>query len=208
MKFYDCATAPSPRRVRVFIAEKGIEVPSAQVNLREGEQLGEEFRKLNPDCTVPVLELDDGTALTEVFAICQYLEESHPEPQLMGRDNRERALVTMWNAKIEQHGFAAIADMFRNKAKGFSGRAMTGPNDFAQIPELAERGRARTELFYDRLQERLADSEYVAGDTFTIADISAMVAIDFASWMKLEIGERPFLRRWYDTVSARPASKV
>ena len=208
MKFYDCATAPSPRRVRVFIAEKCIDVPSVQVNLREGEQLGEAFRALNPDCTVPVLELDDGTALTEVFAICQFLEGLYPEPQLMGRDNQERALVTMWNAKVEQHGLAAIADMFRNKAKGFSGRALTGPTEFAQIPDLAERGRARTELFYDRLQERFAGSEYLSGDTFTIADISAMIAIDFAGWMKLEIGDRPDLQRWYDAVSMRPASKV
>ena len=93
MKFYDCETAGSPRRVRIFIAEKGLEIPTTMVDLRNGEQLGAEFRKLNPDCTVPVLELDDGTALSEVFAICQYLEALHPEPCLMGSDDKERAQV-------------------------------------------------------------------------------------------------------------------
>ena len=208
MKFYDCSTAPSPRRVRIFIAEKGIDVPTVQVNLREGEQLRAEFRNLNPDCTVPVLELDDGSVLTEIFAICQYLEELYPEPRLLGSDARERAMVTMWNAKVEQHGLAAIAEMFRNKAKGFSDRALTGPANFPQIPQLVERGNVRSLLFFDRLEERLAHSDFIAGGAFTMADISAFVAIGFAGWMKMEIGDRPHLQRWYDGVAARPASKL
>ncbi|MBT8080229.1 MAG: glutathione S-transferase family protein [Gammaproteobacteria bacterium] len=208
MKFYDCETAPSPRRVRIFMAEKDIAIPVVQVNLREGEQLGEEFRRLNPDCTVPVLQLDDDSTLTEVFAICQYLEECHPEPALLGRTAAERATVTMWNSKIEQHGLAAIAEAFRNKARGFSGRALTGASNFAQIPELAERGRMRSELFFDRMEALFATNEFVVGDYFSFADISALVAVDFAAWMKIGMHGREHLQRWHAAVSARPSASA
>ncbi len=206
MKFYDCATAPSPRRVRVFLAEKDIDVESQEVDLRNGEQFGDSFRKLNPDCTVPVLELDDGTALTEIIAICQYLEDLHPEPRIMGRDAKEKALVLMWNAKVEQQGFSAIAEAFRNSAKGFRNRALTGPNDIAQLPELAERGRARAAQFFERLDAHLADQPYLAGDNFTLADITGFVAVDFAGWLKISIGDQQVnLQRWFDEVKQRPA---
>jgi len=207
MKFYDCATAPSPRRVRIFIAEKGIDIDTQEVDLRNGEQLGDAFKAINPDCTVPVLVLDDGTALSEVFAICQYLEETHPEPAILGRDAKERALVTMWNSKIEQQGLAAIAEVFRNKSKGFKGRALTGQQGFEQLPALAERGMTRLLQFYDRLDERLNSSKYIAGDAFTLADITAFVAIEFAGWLKVEIGEdRANLNRWFKEIKQRPAS--
>ena len=123
MKFYDCRTAPSPRRVRIFLAEKGVEIPVVEVDLGAGEQLGDAFRKINPDCTVPVLELDDGTILSESFAICQYLDAIYPDPPLMGRDPRERALVTMWNGKVEAQGMGALADAFRNRARGFAAQS-------------------------------------------------------------------------------------
>ena len=111
MKLYDCTTAPSPQRVRIFLAEKGIDIPLVQVDLRNGEQLGDAFRAINPDCTVPVLELDDGTRISEIIAMCQYLEDQFPEPALLGRDSLEKAMVSMWNAKIEQNGIAALADL-------------------------------------------------------------------------------------------------
>jgi glutathione S-transferase len=209
LRFYDCQPAPSPRRVRIFIAEKGIEVDTVEVDLANREQLGAEFKRINPDCTVPVLELDDGTYLSEIFAICQYLEETHPEPALMGRDATERALVTMWNTKIEHQGLAAMAECLRNRAKGMQGRALTGPDDFEQIPELVDRGRRRFELFMDRMDGHLKDSEFVVNDGFTVADISLVVAIDFAAWSKLTIGdERGNLGRWYDQVSVRPGVQV
>jgi len=207
MKFYDCSTAPSPRRVRIFLAEKGIDIETQQIDLRNGEQLSDTFREINPDCTVPVLELDDGTALSEVFAICQYLEDVYPEPNLLGLDARERALVTMWNSKIEQQGLAAVAEVFRNQAKGFKGRALTGPQNFEQIPALVERGVVRTERFFGRMNQQLEGNQYVAGDRFSLADISTFVAVEFAAWLKLEIGsERPDMQRWYDEIKARPAS--
>lgn len=205
LKFYDCQPAPSPRRVRIFIAEKGLDIETVEVDLRNREQLGAEFKKINPDCTVPVLELDDGTRLTEIFAICQFLEESFPEPPLMGRNVTERALVTMWNSKIDHLGIAAMGECIRNRAKGMQGRALTGPDDFEQIPELVDRGRRRFELFMNRMDEHLRDNQYVVGDSFTVADISLLVAIDFAAWSKITItDEMVNLRRWYDLVSVRP----
>ena len=206
MKFYDCLTAPSPRRVRLFLAEKGVDVESQEIDLRNGAQFSESFRKLNPDCTVPILELDDGTALTEIIAICQYLEDLHPEPRLMGRDAKEKALVLMWNAKVEQQGLVAIAEAFRNSAKGFRNRALTGPNDIAQLPELAARGLARAKQFFDRLDAHLADQLWLAGENFTMADITGFVAVDFSAWIKISIGDGQVnLRRWFDEVRQRPA---
>ena len=209
LKFYDCQPAPSPRRVRIFIAEKGLEIETVEVDLGNREQLGEEFRKINLDCTVPVLELDDGTRLSEIFAICQYLQETFPEPILMGRDATERALVTMWNTKIEHQGLAAMSECLRNRAKGMKGRALTGPDDFEQIPELVDRGLRRFELFMDKMDRHLEDKEYVTGDTFTVADISLLVGIDFAAWSKITITDAMVnLRRWYDLVSVRSGTQV
>lgn len=141
MKLYDCKTAPSPRRVRIFAAEKNIQLETTQVDLASGEQFGAAFSEINPDCAVPVPELDDGTRITEVLAICQYLEEIQPEPALIGRTPETRAMAMMWAIKGEQQGFVAIQNAFRNSAKGLKGHALTGPVSFEQIPELVERGR-------------------------------------------------------------------
>ena len=209
MKFYDCATAPSPRRVRIFAAEKGMELETVQVDLANGEQFGAEFRQINPDCVVPVLELDDGTHLTEVVAICQYLEGLQAEPVLFGTTLTERALVTMWNIKIEQQGFLAAQEAFRNAAKGLKRHAITGPTPFAQIPELAERGRERIQLFFSRLDGQLVDNTFVAGKNYSIADISPMVVVDFAGWIKIPIQDDAVnLGRWYGSVSARPSARA
>ena len=209
MKLYDCTTAPSPQRVRIFLAEKGVDVPLVQVNLREGEQLGDAFRKINPDCTVPVLELDDGTTISEIFAICQYLESRYPEPALMGRTPLEQAMVSMWNAKIEQQGLAALAEAMRNRAKGMRDRALPGPLNLAQIPELVERGRKRAMAFFDRLDGQLKENAFVTGPDFTLADITAYVMIEFAGWSRISITvSQPNLRRWYDSVSERPSTSA
>jgi glutathione S-transferase len=209
MKFYDCTTAPSPRRVRIFLAEKGISLPTVQVDLRNGEQFTDAFRAINPDCTVPVLVLDDGTALADAVAICGYLEELHPDPPLIGATPLERAVVTALNRQIERDGFFAAMDALRNAAKGLKGRALPGPHDYEQIPALAERGRARVENFFRAMDARLADREFVAGSRYTIADISTMVLTDLAGWVKLKIpDECANLHRWYAAVSARPSAKA
>jgi glutathione S-transferase len=209
MKFYDCATAPSPRRVRIFAAEKGVALDTVQVDLRNGEQFSPAFRAINPDCTVPVLVLDDGTVIADAVAICGYIEELYPEPPLIGATPKERAVVTALNRQIERDGFFAAMDALRNTAKGLKGRALPGPHDYEQIPELAARGRARMENFFHDMDARLKDREFVAGSRFTIADISAMVLIDLAGWSKLTIPEDcASLRRWYAALSARPSAKA
>lgn len=209
MKFYDCATAPSPRRVRIFLAEKGITVPVVQVNLREGEHLQPAFRKINPEATVPALELDDGTVINDAIAICAYFEELHPEPPLIGRTPEERAVTIAWNRRIERDGFYAVMEAFRNATPGLQDRAIPGPDDYAQIPALAERGRARVGRFFAGMDTHLEKREFVAGPRFTIADITAQITIEFAKWAKLPIPEScPHLARWFAAVSARPSAKA
>lgn len=207
MKFYDCATAPSPRRVRIFVAEKGLDIPKHEVNLREGEQLSDWFKAKNPTCTVPVLELEDGTCLTETMAICRYLESQYPEPPLLGRTALEQADITAWNRRVESEGLMGVAEAFRNRSPGFKDRAMTGADNVAQIPALAERGRLRAERFMQVLEQRLADTPYVSGGEYGLADITALVFVDFAAWIKLVPGDDlAALAQWHQTVSQRPGS--
>src|SRR5712691_4386523 len=189
MKFYDCAIAPSPRRVRIFLAEKGITLPTIQVDLRKGEQFSAAFRAVNPDCTVPVLELDDGARIADVLAICVYFEQTRPEPPLMGVSAEDRAVVTAWQRRTERDGFFAVAEAFRNSTPAFKTRALPGPDDYEQIPALAERGRARMQKFFKFMDARLADNAFVAGPRYTLADITTLVAVDFAGWIKLTIPE-------------------
>ena len=209
MKLFDCSTAPSPRRVRIFAAEKGLDLELVPVDLGNGEQFSAEFRAINPDCVVPVLELDDGTHVTEVIAICQYLEELHPEPALFGSTAAARAIATMWNAKAEQQGLWAMADAFRNAARGLKGHALPGPDEYEQIPALAERGRSRVLAFFSKMDDQLAQHEFLAGGRFTIADITALVLVDFAARAKIGIDdEAVYLQRWYDNVAARPSASA
>lgn len=209
MKFYDCKTAPSPRRVRIFMAEKGIDIETVQIDLGSGEQFGDSFRAINPDCVVPALQLDDGSCLSEVFAICHYLEARFPETPLLGSSDEERARILMWNSKVEQQGLWPVADVFRNSAKGLKGRAATGLVGYPQIPELVERGRGRLEQFFKRLDDQLASNEFVAGASFSIADIAAMVVVDFSGWIKLSVPDDAVnTLRWYESVSARPSASA
>jgi glutathione S-transferase len=209
MKFYDCSTAPSPRRVRIFLAEKGISVPTVQVDLRNNEQLSPEFRAINPDATVPVLELDNGARITDAIGICVYFEATHPEPPLMGESAEEKALVTTWQRTAERNGFYAGMEALRNSTPGLKNRALPGPDDYAQIPALAERGRARITRFFEQMDARLAHSEFVAGPHYSIADITTLVAVDFTRWVKMPVpDECRHLRRWHAQVSARPSAKA
>lgn len=211
MKFYDCATAPSPRRVRMFIAEKGLsdQIETIEVNLRDAEQLGDAFRAINPYCTVPVLELNDGTRLHSTAGCCRYLEEAFPEPPLMGRTAEERAIVADMEWRMEIDGFLAAGEALRNAAKRLANRALVGPDDYAQIPDLAERGRQRVARFLEVLDTILAGRDYVAGDAFSIADITAYCTVDFAQWAKVEVPDNAAnLRRWFATVGERESAAV
>ena len=209
MKFYDAPPAPNPRRVRMFIAEKGIAIETVNLDLTKNEQLTPEFRAINPRCTLPVLELDNGTYLTETLAICHYLEALFPHPNLLGQGAEEQALVLMWNDITVFNGYAAAGEALRNFAQLFANRSVTGPEDYPQIPELAERGRRRTAQFLDQLNTQLENSEYVATDRFTLADITAYTLVEFAGWIKVPItDEHSQLRRWFETVAARPSAKA
>ncbi len=209
MKLYDCTRAPNPRRVRIFMAEKNLDIPKQEVDLAKGEHLSDAYRAINPECAVPVLELDDGTTISEVLAICTYLESMAPEPLLFGKSAEERAQVLMWNSRLEYNGLAGVAEYVRNTLPGFKDRAISGTHNYAQIPELAERGKHRSTAYFDRLDQHLEGRDFIALDAFSIADITAMVVIDFARWLKLDLTDgNPNLQRWYQSVSTRPSAKA
>jgi glutathione S-transferase len=202
MKIYNSSAAPNPRRVRVFLAEKGVQVPLEEVDIGKAVNRQPEFRKKNPLAGVPVLELDDGTCIAESVAICRYFEELHPEPALFGVGAKGRALVDMWNRRMEFTLLQTIADSFRQRHEFFKGR-------IRQCPEYAEVQRHNAEDSLAWLDTELANRRYIAGDKFTIADITAMIAIDFGRISKIAIQPaQKNLARWHAEVSARPSAKA
>jgi glutathione S-transferase len=203
---YDCATAPSPRRARILLAEKDIAHQTVQVDLKTGEQLGEAYRKINPLCTVPALRTDEGVVLTSNAAIAAYLEARYPQPPLLGVTPLDKAEIADWHWRIEFGGFMPIAEAFRNTSAAMQNRALPGPVDYVQIPQLAERGVARLQQFLVELDQRLSEREFIAAQQFSIADIAAVVSIDFARIIKVRLDERyPNLLRWRTAMAQRPA---
>ena len=203
---YDCATAPSPRRARILLAEKGVAHATVAVDLARGEQLGQAFRAVNPQCTVPALVLEDGLVLTDNAAIAAYAEARWPEPALMGRSPAERAEVASWQARVEFEGLMAVAEALRNGSPAMANRALPGPRDYPQIAALAERGRERVTHFLETLEQRLQGRETIAGDGFSLADITAVVTVDFARIVRIKPGEQhPNLRRWREAMGTRPS---
>src|SRR4030088_2516955 len=164
MKLYHSAASPNSRRVRIFLAEKGIAIPLVAVDLAKGEQDSDAYRAINPRRVVPTLVLQEGTAIGEVLAIWRYLEEAYPTPPLLGSTPKDKALVTMWERRAELEGFAAVMEGVRNASERLSGRAIAGPDDYDQIPALVERSRLRVKNFYADLDARLAALPFVAGD--------------------------------------------
>jgi len=209
MIFYDCSTAPNPRRARMFIAEKGLTIESHDISIAKGEQLGDVFKAVNPQATVPVLVTDEGTALTENLGIAAYLEAAFPEPPLMGKTAEEKGLVLMWNAIAEQQGGAPIAEALRNTNPFFEKRAIPGPVGYDQLPELAARGLDRTERFFDLLEHRLQASPYLATAKFTLADISAFVFVEFARVIKMRIpAQNTATLAWHASIKSRPSAQT
>jgi len=201
---YDCATAPSPRRARILLAEKGIAHDTVQINLRAGEQLGEAYRRINPLCTVPALHTEEGVVLTDNAAIAAYLEARYPQPPLFGVTPLDKAEIASWHWRAEFEGFLAIAEVLRNSSPAMVNRALPGPVNYAQIPQLAERGLVRVQQFFADLNDRLADREFIAAQQFSIADITAVVAVDFARIVKVKPDERhPHLLRWRAALQQR-----
>ena len=209
MKLYDCQMAPNPRRARIFIAEKGLDIPNHEVDIIAGENLKEDYLKINPWGFLPALELDDGTVIAESPCIFRYLESLHPEPNLPGNDPLESAKIEAWERFAEMNGMSAIGEFFRNQTEALQDRAMPGFSGVALMPELVERGRKRAMWFYDQMEKRLAESEYLGGDRFTAADITTLCAVDFGNAVGLGIpaGNSNTLR-WHKAVSARPGTQV
>ena len=206
MRLFDFERAPNPRRVRIFLAEKNIDIPKVPVDLFGLEQLSPEFLAINPGGTVPVLETDDGTYIAESIAICRYLESLYPEPPLFGADARSGALILMWNGICESEGFSAIAEILRNLSPGFRHRVFPGPIDIEQIPALVERGRLRARQFFDRVESQLSTYKHLAGDDYSVADITLLTLVDFARWVDLDATiDRPALAAWYRKISTRPS---
>jgi glutathione S-transferase len=208
MRLYDYQHAPSPRRVRMYLAEKALEVPTVQVDLRRGGQFDESFQRVSSGMVVPVLELDDGTCIAESMAICRYFEALHPEPPLFGRDARESALVEMWSRRAEFEGYIAVAEVLRNTHPRFAGRGLPGVvSGVEQIAALVDRGKASWRRFIGRVDAQLAGRAYLVGDAFTVADITAFVAVDFARVAELPCdGEH--LQRWHAAIAARPSARA
>jgi glutathione S-transferase len=206
---YDCATAPSPRRARILLAEKGIAHDTVQVDLRSGEQLGEAYRRINPQCTVPALRTEEGLMLTDNAAITAYVEARYPQPPLLGETPAEKAEIASWNWRVEFEGLLAIAEAFRNGSPAMANRALSGAVDYPQIPALADRGLARVAQFFTVLNERLAGRDFIAADRFSVADITAVVAVDFARVVKHKPGEQhPHLLRWRTAMASRPSMSL
>jgi glutathione S-transferase len=206
MTLYDCSTAPSPRRARILLAEKGVVHDTVAIDLRKGEQFGDAFRAVNPECTVPALRLENGSVLIDNAAIIAYLEARFPEPPLLGSTPEEKAWIASWQWRVEFEGLLATAEALRNGSPAMCNRALPGPVDYAQIPELAQRGVARVQQFFSTLEAQLAAHAFVAGDGFSIADITAVVAVDFARIVKQKPDERhPHLLSWRARMSERPS---
>jgi len=207
---YHSSGSPNARRVRIFLAEKGISLPLVAIDLGKGEQHSDSYRAINPRRVVPTLVLADGTAIGEVPAIQRYIEDSYPGTRLLGETIKEKALIAMWDRRVEQEGFASVMEAIRNLVPGLKGRAIAGPHDYEQIPALVDRSRLRVANFFRDLNARLESSPFVAGEKYSVADITALVTVDFAAkaidFPVLE--ELTALKRWYGEVAARASANA
>lgn len=203
MLLYHDPRAPNPRRVRIFLAEKGVAYDTIEVSIAASEHHKPEFRKKNPLALLPVLELPDGKILRESMAICRYLEEVYPEPNLLGADTWERAQIEQWNRHAELELLIPIAQVFRNTNAFWNGR-------IRQAPEFGEIMRELVGSRFDWLDGELGEREYLAGPRFTVADITALCAIDFGKVSNLRINAQthPHLAAWHARVSSRPSARA
>jgi glutathione S-transferase len=201
MKLYDGGRAPNPRRVRVFLAEKGITVPAEQVDLGKLQQRSDAYSAVNPMQRVPALVLDDGTVIAESIAICRYFEALHPDPPLFGRGAVDIALVEMWQRRAELHLLLPVSVVFRHLHPAM--KQMEDP----QVAEWGEANKPRVMAFLQFLDGELKSRPYIAGEDFTVADITAMIAVDFMKVSKLAVpDDLAHVRRWHAAVAARPSA--
>ena len=209
LRLYHATTSPNSRRVRMFLTEKGLKPTLIPVDLGAGEQHSEAYQATNLRRVVPTLVLEDGTAIGEVPAIMRYLDEAFPETPLLGATPKDKGLVVMWERFAELEGFAAVMEGVRNKSARLKGRAIAGPHDYEQIPQLVDRSALRVKNFLNDLNERLEQAPFVAGDHFSAADITALVTIEFAKALDISVPEgHRALTRWYEAVSARASASA
>ena len=208
MKLYDMRLAPNPRRVRMFLAEKGIEIPMCEVVIQAGANLDPAYLAINPRGVVPTLVLDGGRILDESIAICRYIEGLHPQPNLFGATPWEMAEVERWQRRMEFDGMFNIASAFRNTAPAYALRGVPGAGpETPAIAALAERGILLAQHWMSNLEERMRDRAFLAGDRFTIADITAFICLDFAKWIGLRAGEsHPCVAAYHARIKARASS--
>lgn len=203
MKLYDGGRAPNPRRVRIFLAEKGIEVPVEAIDMGSFGHKSPEVTALNPMQRLPVLELDDGTVIAESVAICRYFEELYPEPALFGLGAVGRAVVEMWQRRVELYLLSSVAAAFRHIHPAMK------EWELPQLPEWGEINKPKALEFCRFLDGELGNREFIAGDSYTIADITALVAVDFMKPAKIVVpAEYKNLLRWHEVVSARPSAQA
>lgn len=203
MKFYDGGRAPNPRRVKVFLAEKGLTVPVEQVDLGKMAHKSPGYTAINPLQRVPALELDDGTIITESIAICRYFEVLNPEPPLFGTGAKDSALVEMWQRRVELHLLGPVSQVFRHSHPAM--KEMEVP----QVPAWAESNKPRVAEFLTLLDSELKDRRYIAGERYSVADITGLISIDFMKPAKLAVPVTlGHLNRWYAEVSARPSAQA
>jgi glutathione S-transferase len=203
MRLYDGGRAPNPRRVRIYLAEKGISVPIEQVDLAALDQKSQAFTAINPVQRVPVLTLDDGTVIAESMAICRYFEALQPDPALFGQTPKEIAHIEMWNRRLELHLLFPVSHVFRNTHPAM--KEMEVP----QVAAWAEANKPRIADFLAIFDRELKDRPFVAGDRYTVADITGLAAVDFMKPAKLAVpGECANVRRWHASVSARPSASA
>jgi glutathione S-transferase len=203
MKLYEEGRAPNPRRVRIFLAEKGLAVPRVQIDINKGEHKTPAFTALNPLQRTPALELDDGTVIAESIAICRYFEESQPDPPLFGVGALGKALVEMWQRRIEFGLLGAVAAVFRHLHPAMA------EMEVPQVPAWGEANKSKALAFLRILDAQLATTRFVCGETFTVADITGLVAVDFMKPARIALPEDlTNVRRWHAEVSGRPSARA
>ena len=210
MKLYDFELATNAQRVRVFLAEKGLEVPTEKLNVRDDDQFVEPFTSMNPFHCVPFLELDNGTVIAESMSICRYLEELHPEPPLFGRTAEEHAVIDMWLRRFELDAFIPMLHAVRNHVPMFAGRVVPGTRtDLPQLPVMVTRGKEMMEVFLARVEPHMAQNEFIAGPDFTIADITGFFTVRMTNALEMDLTTSyPAVAAWLAKVSQRPAFQL
>ncbi|MEM7268345.1 MAG: glutathione S-transferase family protein [Pseudomonadota bacterium] len=209
MKLYDFGPAANAKRVRVFLAEKSVEIEKVELDVRADAQLVEPYKSMNPFHCVPFLELDDGTIIAESIAICRYVEAMHPEPSLFGRSDQEQATIEMWLRRVELDMFLPLLHALRNHVPMFAGRVVPGTRtDLPQLPEMVQRGKEMAAIFMDRVDPLMANREFIVADRFTMPDLVAALTLNSAKMLGMELEGWPNIARWHAAIAARPSMEA